>query len=610
MTETARWEEDPVTLRIERHEVDDEAIAMATKDFTDRIGEEVRMEQHSGRSGFGWDMISQNLRDYAAARSVRAPHAEADVRAALYSAAEARVGAIMLEGAPTSAEFSVHLTYTGTGIFYQDFEGEDARGERPVPLGDWTEALYLCVLANLHENYESPLVQCASAFGENEVLQRALVFYLYPHLGAEREQLEGYVWSALGPLLNSLDLDSESDRVEPGSIDHGLLFLRALLARDQEAFWATMAVRLTWLRDHTGERGLTGLFPLTELAFAALAVRVEGWEMPFDSDYLPRYLVEGPGSGGRRVGPCGEDKDPEALAVLEHGSLVVERPTRGFSAERSIEEMFGLVDGNLERVRDPRTHREGIPDELGRAARTELLVFRLASVVDQETRHPRQLAALDHAAQYMVALFACAEAEGDTVEVTIGDTTVPMRSFESESAISGEKLREALQYALVAGSREHLEYLLAHVEDDHPRKRGGFSVLSPYGSAFLAYLVSETDRLRRPDAGSDPRVEEKLGRALEALVVDDVPGSAQPPVVLLSQLVAGDRDGFDLALADTLERHRDAYGFGERARDTDGLIDFDTLALACLASAKGWPVRVRSGYLPQGVLDRAAAMFA
>ncbi|MYR35109.1 hypothetical protein GTW20_23310 [Nocardiopsis alba] len=604
-----------MTLRIERHEVDDKAIAKATEDFTDRIGGDVRAQQHSGRDGFGWEMISRDLRDYAAARSVRAPSATADIRAALYSAAEARAGSITLDGAPGSAEFSVDLTYTRTGVFYQDFDGDhgsEPRGARPVRAGDWTEALYLCVLAGLHEDYENPFVGFASDFGEDEVLQRALTFYLYPHLGAERDQLEKYVWSALGPLLDSLSLDSDDDRVEPGSIDHDLLYLRALLARDELAFWSTMSVRLTWLRDHSDERDLRGLLPLTELAFAALAVRVEGWDMPFESDYLPRHLVEGFGSRRRRVGPYGKDKDPEALDALSRGTLTVERPMEGFSTERSFEKTFQYEDEKLQRIRRPQILRGQIPRALEWASDGEILGFRFCSVVDPEARHPRQLAALEHAAQYMVALFDCAAAEDDTVDVTIGETTAPMRTFEPNSRVTGGRLRTSLQYALMSGSRELLERLRAHIGAEYLRGGDGPSVYSHYREAFLAYLGSEVDRLRWPeeDVPSNSRVEEALDRALEALTAYDVPGYPPPPVILLSQLVAQDRDGFDLALVDVLEEHRDAHGIGERAEDPDGLIDLDALALACLARAKGWPVRVRSDYLPQGVLDRAATMFA
>ncbi|MET9709193.1 immunity 49 family protein [Nocardiopsis alba] len=603
-----------MTLRIERHTVDDKVIAEATEDFTERMSLDVRSQQHTGRGGFGWEMISRDLRDYAAARSLQGPSAEADIRAALYSAAEARAGSITLDGAPSSAEFSVDLTYTRTGVFYQDFDGDhgsEPRGARPVRAGDWTEALYLCVLAGLHEDYENPFVGFASDFGEDEVLQRALTFYLYPHLGAERDQLEKYVWSALGPLLDSLSLDSDDDRVEPGSIDHDLLYLRALLARDELAFWSTMSVRLTWLRDHSDERDLRGLLPLTELAFAALAVRVEGWEMPFESDYLPRHLVEGFGSRRRRVGPYGKDKDPEALDALSRGTLTVERPMEGFSEGRSPEEAFKYQGQDRWRVWDTSTGRGWISDTLGRAAWFEILGFRDSSVAAPEVRHPLQLAALEYAAQYMVALFECAAAEGDTVEVTIGEKTAPMRTFEPNSDVSEAKLQEALQYALMAGSRELVEKLLVHAGAGYLRGDGRSSIYSHYRTAFLAYLGSEMDRLRRPEENvpEDPRVEEALGRAIEALAGHSAPDSAPPPVLPLSRLVAGDRDGFDLALADILEEHRDSYGFGERIGDSDGLIDLDTLALACLARAKGWPVRVRSDYLPQGVLDRAATMF-
>ncbi|WP_017602970.1 immunity 49 family protein [Nocardiopsis alkaliphila] len=602
-----------MTVRVERHKVNDEAIAKAVEDFADRLGGDVRMQQESGRDGFGWEMIARDLQDYAGARSVTDPRATADIRAALYSAAEARVGALMLDGAPPSAEFSVHLTYTGTGVFYQDHtdqaDEEEGNGQRPVAPFDWAQALYLCVISDLHENYEGPLVQLASTFAEERVLHRALAFYVYPALGADREQLVGYVESALAPFFASLGRKPGDHHPDLGSVDSDLLFLHALLSRNEEAFWATMAARLAWFRDNDGEDALRSLLPVAELAFAALAVRVEGWEMPLESDYLPRYLIEGRnGTEGPRVGPYGADKDPAALAELSRGPLVVERPTEGFSKERTVEDMFEHEDKELDAIWRPEILRDRIVDALRWARNGELMSFRHYSVVDPQARHPRQLAALTHASQYATAAFACAAAKGDTVEVTIGETTAPMRTFEPTSDTSEGDLWMAVEYALLSGSRERLETLLAHPEGIFQRRQDrGSSVFARYGVAFLAYLRSEQGR--GADGSPEPRVRAAMDEALTALAAYDTPGSPPPPVLLLSQLIAQDPEGFDLALADRLEEHREAYGIGHRAQDSDGLIDFHGLALACSARAKGWEVRVESDYLPQGVLERAAGMF-
>ncbi|EFL12965.1 predicted protein [Streptomyces sp. C] len=78
-----------------------------------------------------------------------------------------------------------------------------------------------------------------------------------------------------------------------------------------------------------------------------------------------------------------------------------------------------------------------------------------------------------------------------------------------------------------------------------------------------------------------------------------------PPAVLLSQLVDGDEESFNLALADALEAHRDHFRVADRADGPDAAVSLDVLALACHARRRGWDVRVSSPYLPGRLLKAA-----
>src|SRR5690606_35208662 len=70
--------------------------------------------------------------------------------------------------------------------------------------------------------------------------------------------------------------------------------LRALLARDEKAFWLLLAERLTAHRDACGEGSpARTLLPIAPLAYTAMAVRIEGWEQRIESDYLPAQLIAG-----------------------------------------------------------------------------------------------------------------------------------------------------------------------------------------------------------------------------------------------------------------------------------------------------------------------------
>ncbi|WP_344011961.1 immunity 49 family protein [Nocardiopsis exhalans] len=606
-------------MRIERHTVGDEALTEATEGFFDEVSRDVRYQQNSGRSGSGWEMIASDLLAYAGARSVAVPRTDADIRVALHSAAEARIGGLKLDGAPTSAEFSVHLTYTGTGVFYQDHDEEreeEPRGQTRVHLGDWAEALYLCFVSDLHENNEGTFRQFAADFEEKEVLHRALTYYLFPGLGAEREQILRYAESAMEPFFASLGKEPGERHPDYDSVDPELLFLHALLSRNETGFWELMAFRLEWLRERLeGGGSPKSLLPVPELAFAAMAVRIEGWQMPFESDYLPRRLVEGEQRYNRaRVGPYGADKDAAALRELAEGPLVVERPTGAFATERDIEQLYEYEDGRLEEFWSKESPAVRSVNQLQRYAWDEMLGFRLYSVVDPHARHPRQLAALTHASQYTAAALASADGgPGESVDVTVGEATGPLRRAEPSTKVSEGARRIAMEYALVCGSRERLATLVSYPRDTFLRadENQGFPVFQYYREALLTYLKAEQTRGWQKN-GPRPRhgaVRAATDEALAALAEYNMPSFPAPPVVLLSQLVAGDREGFDLALADTLENFRDIHSAGDRAGDPDGLICPHILALACLARAQGWEVRVDSGYLPEGVLERAATMF-
>ncbi|MBE3000163.1 immunity 49 family protein [Nocardiopsis sp. HNM0947] len=618
--------------RIERHEVAPDALAKATEGFHDRIAGDVHMQQHSGRNGFGWEEIADDLHAYAGARSVTAPHAEADIKAALHSAAEARLGALLLECAPSDVDLSVFVSYTGTGFSYgplteEDDFGQAPHGERPAPASDWRETMYLAIVTGQLDSYEGPLISLASHFENDRVLERALTHYVYPQLGAERDELEGHVADALEPFFASLGEDVQ-EHPDLDSVDPDLLFLHPLLARNEEAFWFAVQAHLEW---HSSERSqesrwhpLRTLLPTTALAFAALAVRVEGWQMPFDSDYLPGFLVEDPAAPeGQRVGAYGESKSPEAVRALEEGPLVVERPETEFENTvrpgLSVEEQYGLDDKTLAELPD---EPDLPPALLSSYAGDELMAFRFHSLVDPQARHPRQLAALTHASQYTAAKFARATTTDASVEVAIGENTVPMTATVRDTHVSETDLLIAVEYALLSGSRERLEFLLDLPAGlfRRPDERGK-DLAHCYRRAVLGHLRVERARGWTGSAAGaadvsavagadvDPAVRHDLGLALAELDNPDAPPRMPTSPVLFSQLVAGDEDGFNLALADRLAKHRETYSAGHWAQNSDGLINRHVLALACLARAKGWAIRVESDYLPDGVLERAATMF-
>ncbi|WP_239481660.1 immunity 49 family protein [Streptomyces sp. CS014] len=152
--------------------------------------------------------------------------------------------------------------------------------------------------------------------------------------------------------------------------------------------------------------------------------------------------------------------------------------------------------------------------------------------------------------------------------------------------------QRAVAFALITGVRQDLAPLVL----------AGPQSAGQDGSAFNAYREALHAYLK----GADP--EAAAQKALEQEERAKDWGFAMPPAVLLSQLVEGDEESFNLALADALEAHRDHYEVADRANDPDASINLDILALACHARRRGWAIRVDSAYLPKELL-RAAEPF-
>ncbi|MHB9856827.1 immunity 49 family protein [Streptomyces sp. YIM S03343] len=367
-----------------------------------------------------------------------------------------------------------------------------------------------------------------------------------------------------------------------------LLTLRALAAEDREAFDAALADLLARHATlHGPAASPSTLLPLVPIALAALAYRTLGWAPAVRTDYLPHALITGFETRGPRVGGFGRNRCPDAVAALAAGPLVVERPACERTVDPQIEAMYE------EEAREAFTAVDGEP----------LDVWRLDSVMgDQERLFKRsagnlrvtdaQLANLRLASQMGAALFRIALAEpGTEAEVTIDGRALRYPAERDEEAGAGT-WQKATAFALITGAREDLAPLVltgptfAHPDD---------SAFSAYREALHAYLK-----------GADP--EPAAQRALQQAEKAKDWGFAMPPVVLLSQLVEGDEESFNLALADALEAHRDYYQVADRADDPDASLDLDILALACHARRRGWAIRVESPYLPQDLL-RAAEPF-
>ncbi|SFY51061.1 hypothetical protein STEPF1_04317 [Streptomyces sp. F-1] len=585
-------------MRIERHQVGEAAVSAAREDFTNRIGGQVRSMSRGGRmTTYEWQSIADEFLDYLGALSVATPDLDTpEARAALKDASEAAAGAVAYAAYHPHCSFQIFLDYVNFGMSYDP--GEDHPEESVTP-GEWIDALCLAVLrdkATWHgEAFHFARAKFAARARATPLgeLATGLMAVVLDDTGDDAE----YPPSTQAKLAA---VDAALDRIRTRAEETGELLLerpgtaalrtlRALAAADREAFDTALAGLLA---EHAARHGSTNspktLLPLVPIALAALAYRTLGWAPAVRSDYLPHALVTGFETRGPRVAAFGRDRRPDAVAALAAGPLVVERPACERDVhprteamyEKHVEEAFTAVDGE------------------------PLAVWRLASVMGDQERMFKwragdpgdltdaQLARLRLASRAGAALFRIALAEpGTEVEVTVDGRTLRYPAERSEGA-GAHNWQKAVAFALITGAREDLAPLVLT----------GPAFARPDGSAFSAYR----EALHAYLTGTEP--EQAVQRALRQAERAADWGFAMPPAVLLSQLVEGDEESFNLALADALETHRAHYAVADRADDPDASVNLDILALACHARRRGWAIRVESSYLPPDLL-RAAEPF-
>ncbi|MEU3882296.1 immunity 49 family protein, partial [Streptomyces californicus] len=285
------------------------------------------------------------------------------------------------------------------------------------------------------------------------------------------------------------------------------------------------------------------------------------------------------------VAGLGRDRRPDAVAALAAGPLTVERPAFSWTVHLKAEALYEEHVTELLAAGGEEPHALW---RLGRAMGDQERLFKWRSgvsgtVTDEQLRNVRL------ASQMGAALFRVARAEpGAEVEVVIDGRPLRYRAQRGEKTGPGP-WHTATAFALITGSREDLAPLVLT----------GPTYTAPDGSAFSAYREALHAYLTGTDC--EAAAEQALRQAEKARDW----GWAMPPAVLLSQLVEGDEESFNLALADALEAHRAHYQVADRADDPDAAVDLDALALACHARRRGWEIRVDSAYLPKGLLQAA-----
>ncbi|WP_433544572.1 immunity 49 family protein (plasmid) [Streptomyces sp. CA-294286] len=574
-------------------------VSAAREDFTNRIGGQVRSMSKADRMAtYEWQSIAGEFLDYLGALSVETPGlGTPEAQAVLKDASEAAAGAVAYAAYHPHCSFHVFLEYVNFGTSYD--RGDDAPQES-ITTGQWIDALCLAVLRDKAAFHGEAFYFARRKFAEQAKstpageLATGLTAVVLDDTGDDEE----YPPSAQAKLAA---VDAALDRVRTRAAETGrplldradstaLHALRALVVEDREAFEGALADLLArYAALHGPTASPRTLLPLVPIALAALAYRTLGWAPAVRTDYLPHALITGFESQGPRVAGLGRSRRPDAAAALAAGPLVVERP----ACERDgVPQIEAVYEDHLREAFTPADGKPLTVRRLGDAMGDQERLFKWRAGNPGDITDA-QLATLRLASGLGAALFRIALAEpGTEVQVTVGGRTLRCPAQRGREAGPGN-WQTATDFALITGVREDLAPLVLT----------GPAFACPDGSAFTAYREALHAYLK----GAEP--EAAAQRALQQAEKARDWGFAMPPAVLLSQLVEGDEESFNLALADALEAHRAYYQVADRSDDPDASVNLDVLALACHARRRGWAIRVESPYLPPDLLRAAAEPF-
>ncbi|QEV51362.1 hypothetical protein CP981_06520 [Streptomyces platensis] len=204
-----------------------------------------------------------------------------------------------------------------------------------------------------------------------------------------------------------------------------------------------------------------------------------------------------------------------------------------------------------------------------------------------------------NAMQVGSALFAAATTTEEQVQCRIAHKDRTLQATGPEWYVHPGSWLSAFYLAVVCREKDRITSLC----------RVPLSVLRENGSRFGEYDYAWIDTLQTYWLGGQDLVP-KLVTAVDATApeaVDDpetVGKLLYPPMEMFHRFVRKDRDGFNRALANALQWHKEYWSEEERAFQISGLVALAPLAMACIAHDAGIPIEVESEYLPAVLIKR------
>lgn len=238
----------------------------------------------------------------------------------------------------------------------------------------------------------------------------------------------------------------------------------------------------------------------------------------------------------------------------------------------------------------------------GLALNEALMQVQARLVIDPKASELPTWRATVSAMQVGSAAFAVAVVTEGTVECRIIDEMRSLPATGPQFYANAGNWLTAFWFAIICRDQDRMAQMC----------QVPLEVLRASGAHCDEYVYDWVDTLQRYWL-ERPRLMDKLSAAIDnsypevATIAsrDLVQNILYQPINLFYQFLRKDHAGFNAALVDALQLHKNYWTVDEkRANDLGGSVALGPLAIACLAYDAGFPIDVDSEYLPKHLLQR------
>ncbi|WGP10220.1 immunity 49 family protein [Streptomyces sp. SH5] len=238
---------------------------------------------------------------------------------------------------------------------------------------------------------------------------------------------------------------------------------------------------------------------------------------------------------------------------------------------------------------------------LGEAFQLTLTLAKSHCLLDTEASLLPTWKAWVNAMQVGSATFATTSTSEEVVHCRIAEKDRVLRTTGPQSYTHAGTWLTAFYLSMVCREKNRLTEL-CQVPVSLLRESGAShdEFLYDWVETLQAYWLGEPDlgaKLVAAIDGADPQSDRINDSQMAANLL-------YPPMEMFHRLVRDDHGGFNRALADAIQWHKEYWSTEGNALQATGLVALPPLAVACLAYDMGVPVDVESDYLPIALLER------